>query len=255
MDFGESCISFFNTKDFYEILNIPRTASQREVRKAYHTLSLTYHPDKVEDSEREEATEKFKILGKVFSILNDVEKRSIYDDTGSWSEEGEDFTERDWVEFWRNYFKEVTITDLDKYADEYKGSDEELEDLKKAYEKCKGDFDKMFQYIMFATVEDEERIRGRLMKLIEQDELPSYDIFVNEPQEKRDRRIRRLRKEAKEAEDVVKKAKKEQEFEELTKAILSRKTQTPTMGFLESLEQKFAPKGKKAKKSRSKSKK
>lgn len=54
------------------------------VRKAYHKLSLSCHPDRVEESKKLDATEKFKILGKVHSILSDKEKRSVYNETGKY---------------------------------------------------------------------------------------------------------------------------------------------------------------------------
>lgn len=52
------------------------------VRKAYHKLSLIVHPDRVDENKKLEATEKFKVLGHVHSILSDTEKRKIYDETG-----------------------------------------------------------------------------------------------------------------------------------------------------------------------------
>ena len=52
------------------------------VRKAYHKLSLLVHPDREEENEKVEATEKFKVLGKIHSILSDKEKKSIYDESG-----------------------------------------------------------------------------------------------------------------------------------------------------------------------------
>lgn len=45
-------------------------------------MSLVVHPDRVTDDDKEVATEKFKILGLVHSILSDVEKRKVYDQTG-----------------------------------------------------------------------------------------------------------------------------------------------------------------------------
>jgi hypothetical protein len=52
------------------------------VKKAYYKQSLKVHPDRVTDDEKENATEKFQTLGKVYSILSDKEKRKIYDETG-----------------------------------------------------------------------------------------------------------------------------------------------------------------------------
>jgi len=54
------------------------------VRKAYHKLSLLVHPDRVEEKKKAEATEKFKVLGRIHSILSDNEKRAIYDESGKY---------------------------------------------------------------------------------------------------------------------------------------------------------------------------
>lgn len=53
------------------------------VKKAYRRLSLLVHPDRVSNDNKENATEKFKILGKAYSILSDREKRAAYDETGN----------------------------------------------------------------------------------------------------------------------------------------------------------------------------
>lgn len=52
------------------------------VKKAYYKQSLKVHPDRVGEDEKENATEKFQTLGKVYSVLSDKEKRKIYDETG-----------------------------------------------------------------------------------------------------------------------------------------------------------------------------
>jgi DnaJ family protein C protein 9 len=52
------------------------------VKRAYYKKSLKVHPDRVGEEDKENATEKFQTLGKVYSILSDKEKRKIYDETG-----------------------------------------------------------------------------------------------------------------------------------------------------------------------------
>lgn len=68
--------------DLYEVLNVPKTASKAEIKKAYHKAALTSHPDKVPQDQREEAEIKFKAVSQAYDILNDDEKRALYDTHG-----------------------------------------------------------------------------------------------------------------------------------------------------------------------------
>jgi len=43
---------------------------------------MKYHPDKVNENEKAEATEKFKIISRIHALLNDADKRKLYDDAG-----------------------------------------------------------------------------------------------------------------------------------------------------------------------------
>lgn len=45
-------------------------------------LSMKYHPDKVAENEKTEATEKFKVISRIHALLSDADKRKLYDDTG-----------------------------------------------------------------------------------------------------------------------------------------------------------------------------
>ena len=56
--------------DYYSILDVPRTASASEVKKAYRRLALKWHPDKNPDNQ-EEATKKFKEISEAYEVLSD----------------------------------------------------------------------------------------------------------------------------------------------------------------------------------------
>jgi len=67
-------------KDYYEILDIKRTATQDEIKSAYRKLALKYHPDKNPNDKDAEA--KFKEVGEAYSILSDEQKKAHYDQFG-----------------------------------------------------------------------------------------------------------------------------------------------------------------------------
>ena len=68
-------------KDYYEILGVPRNASQEEIKKAYRKLAKKYHPD-LNPDKKKEAEEKFKEISEAYAVLSDTEKRKVYDTYG-----------------------------------------------------------------------------------------------------------------------------------------------------------------------------
>lgn len=66
--------------DYYELLEITRTADKDSIKKAYRKLALKYHPDRNQGDK--EAESKFKLINEAYEILSDDEKRSIYDRYG-----------------------------------------------------------------------------------------------------------------------------------------------------------------------------
>ncbi|KAK3928557.1 DnaJ-like protein subfamily C member 9, partial [Frankliniella fusca] len=187
----------------FELLKLLMCLCSIAVRKAYHKLSLVVHPDRVDDNNKLEATEKFKVLGHVHSILSDSEKRKIYDETGDCGEDGDEPSDRDWSAYWRSCFKEITVEDINNYEKKYKGSDEELEDLKKAYLHGKGSMDWILEAVPFTNTDEEDRLRERLKPLMDNGEIPVYKRFTHENPKKTAARKRKYEKEAKEAEELA----------------------------------------------------
>ncbi len=68
-----------NKSSLYSTLSVPKTATPKEITKAYRKLALKYHPDKVSPEEREVAEKKFKEIGHAHDVLSDEKKRKLYD--------------------------------------------------------------------------------------------------------------------------------------------------------------------------------
>jgi len=64
-------------KDYYKILEVPRTASPEEMKKAYRKLAMKYHPDRNKGDKTSES--KFKDINEAYAVVSNAEKRKQYD--------------------------------------------------------------------------------------------------------------------------------------------------------------------------------
>jgi len=67
-------------RDYYQVLEVPRTASEAEIKKAYRRLAMKYHPDRNPDDQ--EAEGRFKEAKEAYEVLSDAQKRAAYDQFG-----------------------------------------------------------------------------------------------------------------------------------------------------------------------------
>lgn len=67
-------------RDYYKVLDLARTASEAEIKKAYRRLAMKFHPDR--NPNDQEAEEKFKEAKEAYEVLTDPQKRAIYDQYG-----------------------------------------------------------------------------------------------------------------------------------------------------------------------------
>jgi len=69
------------TKDYYEVLGVPRTATQKEITSAFRKLARKHHPDLNAGDKQAEA--RFKEISQAHDVLTDAKKRSLYDEFGA----------------------------------------------------------------------------------------------------------------------------------------------------------------------------
>lgn len=67
-------------RDYYEILGVPRTAAEQDIKSAYRKLALKYHPDR--NPGDKQAEDRFKEAAEAYGVLGDPEKRRRYDAYG-----------------------------------------------------------------------------------------------------------------------------------------------------------------------------
>ncbi|KAK0541850.1 hypothetical protein OC844_007949 [Tilletia horrida] len=158
--------------DLYGVLGVEEKATEDEVKKAYRRLALRYHPDKVLSLNKttngggssstsdapttaEDASRRFQQLGFAYAVLSNAARRERYDRSGRTDELGlgEDGEEFDWNEYFKTVWTgEVTGKTLDEFKKKYQGSDEEVEDIRDAYEETDGSFAKLFEYVPCSEV-------------------------------------------------------------------------------------------------------
>lgn len=251
------------TIDPYEVLGLDRTASPDEVKSAYRKTALKTHPDKAAEDKKAEAKEKFQQVAFAYAVLSDPARRKRYDETGSTSEAVVDSDGFSWSDFYREQFRDAISEDaIKKFADEYKGSEEEKDDILAAYEEFEGDMDGVYESVMLSNVlDDDARFREVIDAAIKAKEVPRFDNYAKETKKSKQARVKAARGEAKEAEELAKELgvydklrgdgkKKSKKDSEAGLAALIQRNQVSRMSALDKLAEKYGavPKAGKGKK-------
>ncbi|XP_028323857.1 dnaJ homolog subfamily C member 9 [Gouania willdenowi] len=199
----EQCKDLFRTSNLYEVLGVSKEAVEKEIRRSYYKVSLKVHPDRAPDDPQ--ATEKFQVLGKVYSVLSDKEQRVVYDEQGVVDEESDALSQdRCWEDYWRLLFPKVTQNDIVEFEKKYKGSDEERKDVIQLYMQHEGDMNAIMDSTLCCTQEDEPRLSSLIQEAIESQEVPAYPAFTQESNKKKRARRKRADREREEAEEMQK---------------------------------------------------
>lgn len=245
----ERCNELFKTSSLYEVLGVSKEATEAEVRRSYYKVSLKVHPDRAPDDPL--ATEKFQVLGKVYTVLSDEEQKAVYDEQGIVDEEGDTLSQdRNWEEYWRVLFPKITLQDILEFESKYKGTDEERHDVLQLYTQHEGDMDAIMESVLCCSQEDEPRICSIIQDAIKKGEVTAFPTFTKEGEKKKRARRKRADKERQEAEKMQKEMGLDDEDESLTKMIkLKQKSREQNLdSFLSGLEAKYGQKSGKSKK-------
>ncbi|OGM44858.1 DnaJ domain protein [Aspergillus bombycis] len=247
--------------DLYETLGVQGDATADQIKSAYRKLALKHHPDKAPEDQKQEANKKFQQIAFAYAILSDERRRRRFDLTGSTAEAVDEDDDFNWTDFYREQFSSaIDVKALDKFKQEYQGSEEEESDLLAAFEKYRGDMDKIYESVMLCNVlDDDERFRALIDKAIADGKVEKYKKYSEEPERKRQQRFKRAQKEAKEAEEAAKELEEKEEVKGTTKAKKGKKKKTSAMddsdlvaliqqrqasraeSFFDKLEAKYAP--------------
>ncbi|KAI8935165.1 hypothetical protein NX059_007758 [Plenodomus lindquistii] len=255
------------TIDPYEVLGLEQEATADDVKKAYRKLALKHHPDKAAEGDKETAHKTFQEIAFAYAVLSDDRRRRRYDLTGSTAETLEDDGDFDWLKFYREQFENVVNEEaINRVSNEYKNSAEERRDLIKAYKKCKGNLDAMYQLVMLSDIlEDDDRFRQILDEEIEKGTIESLPLYASQTdatrQKAKDREIKRR-------EDYQKQQEKKKEAAGETKgkakakskksggddmaglaALIQQRQKARSGNFFDQLESKYAPNSRGSKRS------
>lgn len=101
-------------KDYYKILGVSKTATEKEIKAAFRKLAQKYHPDK--NPGNKAAEEKFKDINEAYEVLSDPKKRARYDQLGSsyaqWERAGRPGGGFDWSQWMGGGGTRVEYRDL-----------------------------------------------------------------------------------------------------------------------------------------------
>lgn len=199
-------------------------------------MAKQLHPDKVPESQKEEARKNFQQVLAAYNVLKDPERRKIYDRTGN-VETAEASNIEQFVQayqYFRDKFPEISMKDIETFEKKYRKSAEEKEDLKIFFLEKEGDVRHILHEIICSRNSDIKRFLKFFDNNISNGE-SEFTKFKSKYAQTR-KKIIKLKDESKEAEEEKKK-----NFSSLQLAILNKQKERGKSdeGFLSSLMSRY----------------
>lgn len=162
------------TQNLYEILELDPSASAtiREVKANYYRLARKLHPDRVDDSEKNEANQKFNMLHQAYLILSNYETKQMYDN----GETKKLFTNTTVVGKWEPFFKPINEGDVERAKNAYQGSATEEKDVIREFIIGNGSVIHLYNNIPFMRFDDEQRIILLIQDCMSRGKIPKIPI-------------------------------------------------------------------------------
>ncbi|KAL7422373.1 hypothetical protein Q5752_003019 [Cryptotrichosporon argae] len=216
MSDADPIAQFFNESEsadphvLYKTLSLDPAATAEDVRKAYRRAALRCHPDKhagITGAELEAVSREFQRVGFAFAVLGDEQRRKRYDATGRTDEVFAGAEEMGWDAYFELLFERIDRKVLDEDKAKYQGSEEELADLRAAYESTAGSLPDILARIPHSQHADEARLVDAVNGLVASGALAATKAWTETSADDKARagRRRRADKESKEAEAAARK--------------------------------------------------
>lgn len=142
------------------------------VKASYYRLAKVYHPDRVDESVRAAANEKFAALHLAYSVLADPEKKKAYDAGDSTILVAKTTIAAKWEKFIRI----IDSADVESASGRYQGSDEEQNDVIREFINGRGSMTHLYNNIPFMRIEDEPRLIELVKKCMKENKIPKMVI-------------------------------------------------------------------------------
>lgn len=184
----------------YDVLAVSKEASSAELRKGYYKQALKYHPDKVKGKQNE-----FQAVSLAYNILKDENLRKDYDESGEIVDDEQDGDSASFdamKNFFRSVFGNVTESKINAFAEKYKCSEEEQNDVLKYYQQFKGNLVKMLENVMLSAEIDCQRwIDDFITPAVDDGQVPNYSKTLDKSMAKIKKKLEKEQEEEEQQEE------------------------------------------------------